>query len=43
MLMTIAIRALEAIFVAGVLGSALVVVLTSVEDFKTLFKKDNEP
>jgi hypothetical protein len=43
MLMTIAIRVLEAMFVVGVLGSALVVVLTSVEDFRTLFKKDNEP
>jgi hypothetical protein len=42
-MLTIAIRVLEAIFVAGVLGSALVVVLTSVEDFRTLFKKDNEP
>jgi hypothetical protein len=43
MLMTIAIRVLEAMFVVGVLGSALVVVLTSVEDFRTLFKNDNEP
>jgi hypothetical protein len=43
MLMNIAIRVLEAMFVVGVLGSALVVVLTSVEDFRTLFKKDNEP
>jgi hypothetical protein len=43
MLMSIAIRVLEVMFVVGVLGSALVVVLTSVEDFKTLFKKDNEP
>lgn len=43
MLMTTAIRVLEAMFVVGVLGSALVVVLTSIEDFRTLFKKDNEP
>jgi hypothetical protein len=43
MLMTIAIRVLEAMFVVGVLGSALVVVLTSIEDFRTLFKRDNEP
>ena len=43
MLMSIAIRVLEVMFVVGVLGSALVIVLTSVEDFKTLFKKDNEP
>jgi hypothetical protein len=41
--MSIAIRVLEVMFVVGVLGSALVIVLTSVEDFKTLFKKDNEP
>jgi len=43
MLITIAVRALEAMFVLGLLGSALVVVLTSIEDLRTLFKKDNEP
>ena len=40
MLLTIAIRILESMFVLGVLGSAIVVVLTSIEDFRTLFKKD---
>jgi hypothetical protein len=43
MLITIVARVLEAMFVLGVLGSAVVVILTSVEDFKMLFKKDNEP
>lgn len=43
MLMTIAVRTLETMFVLGIIGSAIVVILTSIEDFKTLFKKDNEP
>ena len=43
MLITIAVRTLEATFVLGIIGSAVVVVLTSIEDFRTLFKKDNEP
>jgi hypothetical protein len=43
MLITIAVRILEAMFVLGLIGSAVVVVLTSIEDFRTLFKKDNEP
>jgi hypothetical protein len=30
-------------FVAGVAGSALVVLLTSVEDFKMLFEKESSP
>jgi hypothetical protein len=34
------IRIIETLFVLGVLGSALVVVLTTVEDVKMLFKKD---
>jgi hypothetical protein len=42
MLITIAVRALETIFVVGLIGSAIVVILTSIEDFGTLFKKDNE-
>jgi hypothetical protein len=42
-MLTIAIRIIESLFVIGVLGSAMVVVLTTIEDFKTLFKKDNEP
>jgi len=43
MLITIAVRILEAMFVLGLIGSAVVVVLTSIEDFRTLFKKDNDP
>ena len=43
MLLTIAIRVLETLFVVGAIGSAIVVVLTTIEDVKTLFKKDNEP
>jgi len=43
MLTTIAVRILEAMFVLGLIGSATVVVLTSIEDFRTLFKKDDEP
>ena len=42
-MLTIAIRALETMFALGLIGSAIVVVLTSIEDFRTLFKKDNEP
>jgi preprotein translocase subunit Sss1 len=42
-MLTIAIRTLETMFVLGIIGSAIVVILTSIEDFKTLFKKDNEP
>ena len=33
------IRVVEAMFVAGVLGSSVVVILTSIEDFKMLFEK----
>ena len=42
-MLTIAVRVLEATFVLGLIGSGIVVVLTSIEDFRTLFKKDNEP
>jgi hypothetical protein len=42
-MLAIAIRILEAMFVVGILGSAVVVILTSIEDFYTLFKKDNTP
>jgi hypothetical protein len=42
MLITIAVRILEVMFVLGLIGSAIVVILTSIEDFATLFKKDNE-
>jgi hypothetical protein len=34
------IHLIEAMFVAGVIGSAIVVLLTSVEDFKMLFEKE---
>ncbi len=40
-MLAIAIRILEAMFVVGILGSAVVVILTSIEDFYTLFKKDS--
>jgi hypothetical protein len=43
MLITIAVRILEVMFVLGLIGSAIVVILTSIEDFRTLFKKDDEP
>jgi hypothetical protein len=35
------IRIVEAIFVVGVAGSSIVVILTSVEDFKMLFEKES--
>jgi hypothetical protein len=41
-LLTAAIRTIEVLFVVGVAGSAMVVFLTTIEDVKTLFKKDNE-
>jgi hypothetical protein len=43
MLITIAVRIVEAMFAVGVLGSAVVVILTSIEDFRMFFKKDNTP
>jgi hypothetical protein len=43
MLVTIAIRTLEATFALGIVGSAIVVILTAFEDFKLLFKRDKEP
>lgn len=39
-LISILIRIVEVMFVAGVIGSSVVVVLTSVEDFKMLFEKE---
>ena len=42
-MLAVVIRILEALFLLGTIGSAVVVVLTTIEDFKTLFKKDNEP
>jgi hypothetical protein len=42
-LVAILIRIIEVMFVAGVVGSAIVVLLTSVEDFKMLFEKESSP
>lgn len=42
-MLSVAIRSIEVLFVVGVAGSATVVILTTIEDVKTLFKKDNEP
>ena len=42
-LIAILIRIIEVMFVAGVIGSAVVVLLTSVEDFKMLFEKETHP
>ena len=41
LLTAILIRIIEVMFVAGVIGSAIVVLLTSVEDFKMLFEKES--
>ena len=41
LLVAVLIRIIEVMFVAGVLGSTIVVVLTSVEDFKMLFEKES--
>jgi hypothetical protein len=43
LLVVVLIRIVEAMFVAGVAGSAIVVVLTSVEDFRMLFEKETSP
>jgi hypothetical protein len=42
-MLTAGIRIIETLFVLGVVGSGVVVILTTVEDVRTLFKKDNEP
>ena len=42
MLLTTAIRLLEGLFVLGAVGSAIVVLLTAVEDFKMLFARDEK-
>jgi hypothetical protein len=42
-LIAVLIRIIEVMFVAGVIGSAVVVFLTSVEDFKMLFEKETHP
>ena len=41
LLVSILIRIIEVMFVAGVIGSAIVVLLTSVEDLKMLFEKES--
>jgi hypothetical protein len=43
MLDTIAIRILETMCALGIIGSVVVVILTAIEDFKMLYKKDKEP
>ena len=43
LLIAILIRVIEAMFVAGVLGSAIVVLLTSIEDVRMLFEKETSP
>ncbi len=40
LLIALLIRIIEVMFVAGVIGSAIVVVLTSLEDFRMLFEKE---
>ena len=42
-LLTIAIRVLETLFVLGVVGSAVVVVLTAIEDFKMHERPEGHP
>lgn len=39
MLLTIAVRVLEVMFVAGAIGSLLVLILTGIEDIETLLGK----
>lgn len=41
-LITDLIRLLEAIFVIGAIGSTIVLILTSIEDTKTLLGKDDD-
>ena len=40
LLIIFGIRLLEAIFVFGIIGSALVIVLAGVEDIREIFKKE---
>lgn len=39
-LVAVLVRIIEVMFVTGVIGSSIVVILTSVEDFKMLFEKE---
>lgn len=41
-LATIVIRALEIIFLAGLAGSAVVVTISFIEDFRILLERDNK-
>jgi hypothetical protein len=40
---TFAVRVLEVLFACGIIGSAIVVVITFVEDLKEVFSKDEPP
>jgi hypothetical protein len=42
-LIAILIRIIEVMFVAGLIGSSIVVLLTSIEDFRMLFEKETSP
>ncbi len=42
-LVTDLIRLLEGVFVVGAIGSGVVLILTTIEDTKTLFGKDEGP
>jgi hypothetical protein len=41
--MTVGIRILEAMFAVGALGSAIVLILATVEDLRDIFEKDAVP
>jgi len=41
-IVTVLVRILEGMFVVGVLGSAVVFVLSGIEDFKMLFGREDE-
>jgi hypothetical protein len=41
-MMVFAVRILEGMFIVGMLGSALVVLLTAVDDIRELFGRDND-
>jgi hypothetical protein len=43
LLIAVLIRIIEVMFVAGVIGSSIVVLLTSIEDFRMLFEKETSP
>ncbi|HUJ94057.1 MAG TPA: hypothetical protein VLW84_02240 [Terriglobales bacterium] len=43
LLATIGVRTLEVMFVAGWFGTAIVLLLTAIEDIETLVEKDEPP